>query len=148
MKKAAVILFLCVAFISNRSHAQMITDIKTNTGLLANGWLKSANGVYLLMLQKDGNFVLSKAGVTLWSTNTAGKPITQAFMNVDGNFVLKGADGKVYWSTNTGGHPGSSLRIKDDGNICVREDIYATDYMGNPTYVKSVGVWYSNTAGK
>jgi hypothetical protein len=148
MKKSLTIIALCVVFLGSFSFAQKITFIKSGEGLLPGGWLKSANGNYLLTLKKDGNFELTKAGKAIWSTNTAGKPVKQAFMQSDGNFVLKGADGKVYWQTKTTGHPGSSLKLADSGNIYVNEDIYSTDYEGNKNYVKSVGVWTSNTSGK
>jgi hypothetical protein len=148
MKRIFLILLLSGLIVSNHSFSQMIQFINSGEGLFANGWLKSTNGTYLLMLKKDGNFELSKGGKAIWSTNTTGKPVKQATMQPDGNFVLKATDGKVLWSTKTSGHPGSKLKLADNGNILVCEDIYQTAYDGSKVYYKTQNVWSSNTGGK
>jgi hypothetical protein len=98
------------------------------TNLLAPGQQLNINdrllppsGRTVLIMQSDGNLVLYRVdnGAALFSSNTAGQPVTHAVMQADGNFVCYDANGHAHWATGTNGHPGAQLLIQDDGNLVV-----------------------------
>ena len=99
-------------------------------GLVAN------NGRARLVMQQDGNLVLSDqfSGPrrVVWAAGTEGNPGARATMQGDGNFVVYAADGRPLWASHTEGHPGAVLVLQDDGNAVV----YAPD--GRP-------LWASHT---
>ncbi len=80
--------------------------------------LLSCDGRFSLELQQDGNLVLYKMGVALWSTNTWGKDGAVAVMQTDGNFVLYNSAGAPLWASGTYS-PGASLSLQTDGNLVV-----------------------------
>ncbi len=78
----------------------------------------SNNGRYNFFMQHDGNLVLYKhTGRPLWATGTDGRPISEALMQNDGNFVLYSPGGPV-WATGTD-EAGSYLLVQDDGNVVI-----------------------------
>ncbi|HYC88577.1 MAG TPA: hypothetical protein VEO54_05150 [Thermoanaerobaculia bacterium] len=94
----------------------MADRLEPGQTLTAGQTLVSQNGLYLLILQHDGNLVLYKNGFARWATHTGTG--TRAVMQSDGNFVLYGASGSV-WATNSSGHPGAYLLVQNDGNVVV-----------------------------
>ncbi|WP_448265439.1 hypothetical protein [Nostoc sp. DSM 114159] len=81
--------------------------------------LLSSNGKYGLFCQDDGNLVLHKTSdsATIWESHTAGKVVTECYMQADGNFVVNGSDKKPLWASNTDNHPGAYLRVDNDGHV-------------------------------
>ena len=51
------------------------------------------------------------------ASHTDGKPVSQAIMQTDGNFVVYGPSGAL-WASNTNG-AGSALLVQDDGNVVI-----------------------------
>jgi hypothetical protein len=94
--------------------------------------LVSANGQFSLVLQTDGNLVLSEGGEAVWATSTEGREVSKVTMQEDGNLVLYAADGEPVWASQTDGNNGAYLLLQDDRNLVV----YSAD--GNP-------VWATNT---
>lgn len=92
-------------------------------------WIKSANGLFGLLYQGDGNLVLYGPDGILWESGTDGRGAGVCIMRTDGNLVLYGPDDEYVWSSKTGDNPGSRLIVQDDGNIV----IYRTD--GRPVWV-------------
>jgi hypothetical protein len=95
-----------------------------NQTLYQRQFIRSANGLFSLTLQTDGNLVLYKHGLdgaqVLWQTHTGDKPhITRCVMQADGNLVLYDANSTPYWQTGTGTFPGSQLVIQNDGNAVI-----------------------------
>jgi hypothetical protein len=94
--------------------------------------LTSANDVYRLVCQEDGNLVLYVKGGSraLWASGTDGKAITGCIMQSDGNLVLYAYSGKALWATGTHGHPGAYLIMQNDGNAVIysleRKPLWAT----------------------
>jgi hypothetical protein len=107
---------------------------------LGNSWY-SPTGAFRLTLQaSDGNVVLqalddstlpygwwqqgqqlSPAALTwvpIWATGTNNKSVTEADMQVDGNFVVYSGPTAVF-ATNTNGCQNAFLRIQDDGNAVI-----------------------------
>ena len=80
--------------------------------------LRSANGRYTAVLQRDGNMVVYAAGNRpLWHSHTWSNVETMLEFQDDGNLVLSDALGWVRWHSATWGNPGARLVMQDDGNL-------------------------------
>jgi hypothetical protein len=89
------------------------------TELAAGQYLRSANAQCQLIMQADGNLVLSCGGNTLWTTATFGHPGARVAMQADGNLVVYSPANAALWSSHTDGHPGATLALEDDGSVVV-----------------------------
>lgn len=83
---------------------------------LGSKW-QTCNG-YSLVLQKNGNLVLSSPTAVLWATGTVGRGNAIALQR-DGNVVLYDKNWKPIWATNTVGNSGAFLALQTDGNLVV-----------------------------
>lgn len=82
--------------------------------------LKSANGLYTLIMQSDGNLVLyDNKGKAIWATGTDGSGAIACDMQQDGNLVLYTNPGVPVWASGTDGNPGSGLTLQDDRNLVI-----------------------------
>ena len=108
--------------------------------------LTFTNNNYQLILQQDGNLVLTDAvGTILWSTGTSGQGVVQALMQTDGNFVLynqvqptnqPGSPSDAVWSTGTHGNSGAYLSLANNGTLAILSSTGSTLktlYSGNGT---------------
>jgi hypothetical protein len=95
--------------------------LRSTQQLKANEALVSRNGLVRLVLEPGGNLVILRQGqaTPLWSSQTAGKPVTHAIMRNDGSLACVDGSGKVYWSTPTTGHAGSRVTLQNDGNLVI-----------------------------
>jgi hypothetical protein len=76
---------------------------------------RSANNVYTLRMQTDGNAVLWKGRTAIWGTMTNRKA-SSLVMQRDGNLVV--ISGRtVVWASNTAGSTGAKLAVQDDSNV-------------------------------
>lgn len=105
------------------------SSLVTESVLSPNESKSSPNGVYKLILQTDGNVVLTKKGIKIWETNTTG---VDAFkVQNDGNLVAY-ANGGAKWASQTNGKGDGStvLVVQDDGNMVLykknKESIWAS----------------------
>jgi hypothetical protein len=92
--------------------------LKVEQTLEGGDLLRSGNGEYTAIFQKDGNFVIYQKGHTggKWSTGTAGKGGNRLTLQKDHNLVLYGET--ALWSTGTAGKGASAkLVIQNDGNL-------------------------------
>lgn len=89
--------------------------------LLPGKTLKSANNLYTLAFQDDGNIVVyGQNWIVRWQSATSwGKTPAHLTMQNDGNVVAYGPVSQVNWQTGTGGNPGAGLVLQDDGNLVV-----------------------------
>ena len=94
--------------------------------LAAGESVRSANGRFALLMQRDGNLVEIDltTNVVVWASRTNGSGADYAAMQNDGNFVLyrsgaNGAADKPVWSSNTAGHAHAWLSVQNDGNLAV-----------------------------
>jgi hypothetical protein len=95
-------------------------DLQPGEVLNPGGWIVSANGLYTLAYQGDGNLVLYRSGgVALWASDTAGTPPGVCIMQPDGNLVVYRPGPQPVWDSGTWGQPGNSLVVQDDGNVVV-----------------------------
>lgn len=83
--------------------------------------LTTADGLFVLTQQGDGNLVLHEGAYALWTSGTAGYPGAITTMQDDGNLVITVA-GKPIWASNTGGYPGASLSVYSDGNLVITQN--------------------------
>ncbi len=82
--------------------------------------LVSPDRSFRLVLQADGNLVMSQNGVPVWASNTS-EPPGFAIMRWDGNFVLYKPPGEgVSFETATTGS-GCVIALQNDGNLVVYE---------------------------
>lgn len=83
------------------------------------GFILSANGRTMLVLQHDGNLVVYAAdsGRPLWASGTQGSGVKSVIMQGDGNLVLLDDNDGPVWASATQGHPGAFLHAQDDGNV-------------------------------
>ncbi|MFY7829843.1 MAG: hypothetical protein ACOVQ4_22095 [Flectobacillus sp.] len=125
----------------NRSNNSSSSSVGTNSSsLTAETSLKpgesrtSPNGIYKLMVESDGNVVITKKGVKIWETRTGGKNVDAFKMQDDGNLVAYAVGGRAVWASGTHGkgNKSSVLVMQDDGNLV----IYTND--SNP-------IWSSGT---
>ena len=76
---------------------------------------RSANGIYTLLMQTDGNAVLYKGRTGLWGTMTNRKA-SSLVMQRDGNLVV--ISGRtVVWASNTAGSTNAKLAVQNDSNL-------------------------------
>ncbi len=95
--------------------------LRSTQQLTANQALISRNGLVSLVLEPSGELVILRKGqaAPLWSSHTAGKPVTHAIMRADGSLACQDESGRLYWSTPTTGHAGARVTLQNDGNLVV-----------------------------
>lgn len=80
--------------------------------------LKSPNGKYTFIQQKDGNLVLyNESKQALWASGTNGKNADRCSMQPDGNLVQYTPSKVAVWASGTHGNQGVYLVVQDDGNV-------------------------------
>jgi hypothetical protein len=100
--------------------------LKPGSRLTAGQSIRSPDGRYMLMLQTDGNLVLSDdAKRPQWSSQTYDNPGAYANFDGNGDLVVYGKRGNPLWHTATGGQ-GALLAVQDDGNAV----LYRADHTG------------------
>jgi hypothetical protein len=118
----------------------MSNNLSPGDVLTSNQSRTSPDGANSLVMQQDGNLVLSTNGGAniLWSSKTFGNDNASVCMQAsDGNLVITTADGTVIWASDTGthqsetnlgpgpivngplepGNPGAWGTVQDDGNF-------------------------------
>lgn len=114
----AAMLTAFMAAVPVAASAAPPTTLGAGAWLKAGQQLRSGNGVYRLVMQRDGNLVLRKRNRALWASGTNGRRGAGAVMQGDGNFVIY-AGGKARWASNTNGHRGARLVMQNDGNLVI-----------------------------
>ena len=122
------IFVLCAALIALSYATVYARDIlNPDETLKREEYLTSANGLYKLLMQEDGNLVLyGPRNHRLWSSNTQDKPVEICIMQGDGNLVLYLYDGQPVWFSNTGNRPGSYLVLQNDGNLVIYQPVWSS----------------------
>jgi hypothetical protein len=91
-------------------------------GVLFKGdYLESPNGRYQAILQEDGNLVvcdLHASNKVDWQSSTDNKPVDNAIMQPDGNFVVYGSP-EPEWASNTKIDVPCIVVMGDDGFLTV-----------------------------
>lgn len=83
-------------------------------------FLRSADGRYRFVMQRDGNLVLyGPSGRALWASDTRGRGSDHVRMQGDGNLVIYDGNDRPLWQSNTPGNPNAFLIVQNDGNVVV-----------------------------
>jgi hypothetical protein len=93
----------------------------------------SPDGVYTAFLQTDGNFVIYRMGLPIWSTNTGGANVNYlSFQSSNGDFFLYDANGGVVvWDAGINQPAGLyMLQIQDDGNFVLYHPLWSSGTQG------------------
>jgi subtilisin family serine protease len=86
--------------------------------LTANQAIRSANGLYTLIMQGDGNLVLyNQANQPLFNTGTFGNPGAFLTFQPDGNVVLYRSNGTPLWHTASYGTAANLFIVQTDSNV-------------------------------
>lgn len=94
--------------------------LHSNHSLPSGQSLASANGLYELTMQNDGNLVIyDYFRKVLWASNTDLKGGKKLAMQNDGNLVIYTPKSKPVWSTRSDGKGGVKLAMQDDGNLVI-----------------------------
>lgn len=129
-------ILLSAALITSKANAQLNRNnwnfqqdrLEQDKTLRAGRQLISPNRSFVFIVQPDGNLVVynraaagcGNLGCSIWSSGTAGRGITDIYMQGDGNLVLR-SGGNSIWDTKTGGgrFPPYRLQMQDDGNLVI-----------------------------
>jgi GH25 family lysozyme M1 (1,4-beta-N-acetylmuramidase) len=82
--------------------------------------LRSASRQYKLIMQGDGNLVLSGMGHTLWSSATNGHPGSHLSVTSDAQAVVYSPSGEALWSSGNTQGTGAVLTLQDNGDLVLR----------------------------
>lgn len=112
--------------------------------LLAGDSVQGERGVSRLLMQSDGNLVLYRGSVALWSSRTSGNPGAFAVMQADGNLV-------VYSSPATGRRPlfdsGTGQGALVPVELAVEDTEISVNYLLNgQAHAPKNPLWASNWA--
>jgi hypothetical protein len=88
----------------------------------------SANGMYMLTMQSDGNLVFYGPGGAIWDSATQGESNRRfVYMGLHGDLTMydSNAGGKI-WSLgeDSRAHIGTCLKVQDDGKLVIYDDTY------------------------
>ncbi|MFY7890492.1 MAG: hypothetical protein ACOVOW_16370 [Spirosomataceae bacterium] len=126
--------------------------IRAENMLRPNQSITSLNGTYKVTLQSDGNVVLYKGALAIWTTGTYGKDVDAFKVQKDGNVVAYIKGGIPAWSSETYGKSGAEtvLMMQNDGNLVLYKSLERLNpgNINNAVYrVKDI-VWSTLTKGK
>ncbi|OJH40029.1 hypothetical protein BON30_13250 [Cystobacter ferrugineus] len=118
-------MFLVAALVSlNASAASYTRSISSPNGLYQGDMIISQNGQYRLLLQHDGNLVVSRIAdnALVWANYAFGT--TAVIVQPDGNFVAYDTNGAAVWNTGTWGKAGTGsmpvrLYLEDNGSLAL-----------------------------
>lgn len=112
--------FLLLQGVAVDADAAANTDrLNSDERLTAGERLVSADGMYVLRMQDDGNLVERAPGnEVVWAAGTD-RPGSEARLQPDGNLVVIAPGNVPVWSTKTDGNPGAALELQNDGNLVV-----------------------------
>ncbi|MFC8618598.1 LamG-like jellyroll fold domain-containing protein [Micromonospora purpureochromogenes] len=100
-----------------------MNTLAKDESLTAGQYLRSNVGNYQLLMQDDGNLVLSQAGFPIWDTGTWGNPGAYARLQTDGNLVVYTSDRMPLWDTRTWDTAASQLVLRDDGDLVLLDPV-------------------------
>ena len=101
----------------SRSGIPHSIAIQSDQSISRNEYIASPNGIYSVGLDNSGDLILARNGQRIWSVGSVGAE--KAYMQSEGNLVLRGPDRQLTWNARTGKHPGAYLQIDDAGQVAV-----------------------------
>ena len=123
----AVVSALCVtipAGAASTTRAGVRSTLASTQSLVEGASIQSANSNFTLVLQYDGDLVLTnKFRVVLWANHViVSSPSAILTLQLDGNLVETGPGGTPLWSTHSAGSSANELALQDDGNLVLLSD--------------------------
>lgn len=104
----------------------------TTAHLLMNQQLQTANKLFRLVMQGDGNLVLyNQNNLPVWATGTDKNPGAFFDLQADGNMVIYNKDSKPIWSSGTYSNLVSHLVMQTDGNLVLYNSSYHAIWQSN-----------------
>ncbi len=97
------------------------SQLLTSEALQAGVQRCSENREYQLRMTADGDLVLSKGNVLLWSAGTCCGADNHAKMQADGNLVVYNGSGTALWSSKTADKAGATLTVENNGSAVIRQ---------------------------
>jgi hypothetical protein len=143
-KAIAGMMFLVAALVSlNASAASYTRSISSPGGLYQGDTLISQSGEYRMLLQSDGNLVVSRISdnALVWANYAYGTVLV--VVQPDGNFVAYDTNGTAVWNTGTWGKAGTGsmpvrLYLEDNGALTLYNTsgslIWSTPGVQPPAY--------------
>lgn len=101
------------------------SSLNQNSSLYKGNNITSANGLYKLTYQSDGNVCLynTRSSKSIWCSTATHSP-GRLTMQDDGNLVAYDSNGKAKWATGTNGRGGVApytLTVKNDRNVVLTD---------------------------
>ena len=85
--------------------------------------MSSPNGRYSVGLNSLGNLVMTNNGREVWRLRDKLRRditgVSRAYMQSDGNLVLRSSSGKGLWNSETSNNPGGVFKIDDGGQVSI-----------------------------
>jgi hypothetical protein len=86
-------------------------------------FVSSPNGLYSVGLNSVGNLVMVRDGREIWRLRDKSRRditgVGRAFMQSDGNLVLRALSGRGLWNSETSNNPGGVFTIDDGGQLSI-----------------------------
>jgi septal ring-binding cell division protein DamX len=115
--------------------------LQPNEYLAAGQFRSSPNEKYRLELTEDGDLVLTHQGstdrTTIWSTETTGHDV-RAYLQPDGNALLRNGQRATLWSSETHGYPGARLVLTDHGQLVIQTGDLSTSTVSTAVWMDGV----------
>jgi len=102
------------------SQRAVKNTLRAGQSLNRGGGLASANGMFVLAMQNDGNLVLSNRSAeiptVIWKTGTTSHG-DEVRMQKDGNLIVESSQGAPLFKTGTHGHDDAYLLLLNNGSL-------------------------------
>jgi hypothetical protein len=95
------------------------TILNSNETIEKTRYKLSIDGHSALVLEGNGNLVLYRNFLPVWSTNTSGSNADKLLLQPDGNLVLYNGLNQPVWSSNTFSGGETRLALQADGNMVI-----------------------------
>ena len=104
------------------AQAAVSDRLVTGTSLVPGQQLMSANKTYRLILQTNGDLILTQGTTVTWRTNTAGKGGVRLSMLANGYLLLATKSWATVWLASARAVPGPWLQVRNDGVLAIYDN--------------------------
>lgn len=111
-----------LAVSTGTAQAAVSDRLVTGTSLVPGQQLMSANKTYRLILQTNGDLILTQGTTVTWRTNTAGKGGVRLSMLANGYLLLATKSWATVWLASARAVPGPWLQVRNDGVLAIYDN--------------------------